>query len=144
MMTQRLTFDEAIWIAFLATIALWAILYGVFTPAAIDASLLESTRWAWLASTAAGALLAIAGVVTRGTSLAYLMEASGLCLAAIGPLAYFLLQLYLILSAGPGAEARIPPLAATVALLLALIARLANIRHQSLPRQGQAISTEGK
>lgn len=123
------------WIPFKLLLIAWAIMYGVFTPASTETILAESIRWVWLTATGVGAGVSLIGMmlqtstVGRRKTVGYLLEVSGLALAAIGPAVYFTTQLMLSFTT---AGSHVSILAMPLIVLSAIIARLVQARGKEM------------
>lgn len=112
----RLRSRDIVWLAFLAQMGVWAILYKVFIPITTVQVFDNYLINAWLAATFIGAVTASAGLILavqrsdwarkRGVQI----ELAGLLIFLLGPFLYATTQLSIVLDPPPGAEvaARIP------------------------------------
>jgi hypothetical protein len=82
-----------------AVIMVWAALFYFFPPTAFVSSLDVLTRTLWMGITFLGAFVAFVGSITR---IDLKLEFPGLLFAQIGPLLYFLSQIYYVMNPGPG------------------------------------------
>lgn len=90
------------WIHTLAALGGWAVLIDIWTPTAVFAALQDPIVSVWTIVTLIGAITAIVGVMLsvahRATTrvISVSVELTGLLLAAVGPLTYFIAQFSLL------------------------------------------------
>lgn len=87
------TFEDTLRAAGYFVIMVWAVLFAIYPPTAFTGALEDFTRLFWMAVTFLGAATAFAGAVT---GIDIKIELPGLLVTQLGPLFYFISQLYYV------------------------------------------------
>lgn len=97
----RPTFEDILRALAYLGFAVWAALFLVFPPVAYLDALDVATRAFWMVVTGVGALMATVGVLLRWDLKG---EFPGLIFMLIGPIFYFVAQIYYVIDPLPGAD----------------------------------------
>lgn len=130
----RLSLETLAWLHFKAALAVWALAYAVWTPAATTTILSIFVIGLWILFTVAGSVISMTGLIFGEQTSAHSrvrgaqFELSGIGLMFVGPFIYFTTQLSIVI--GTPSDDRIGLVFFSWAMVAAVSARFIAVRKK--------------